>query len=244
MNLSDLVQEPYSRRARLYPALVSVLPMFVIPALLYPGIETRAAALLTLVAYLGGAMWLTQVGRERGKRLEPGLFESWGGKPSVALLRHDDPNLSAATKKRYLAFLKDKVSQFDPPSADEERVHPERSNEMYQSATDWLLAKTRDTNKFRLLFDENVNYGFRRNLWALKPVALFVDSVLALAIIVHAAWSYLSSGFAELPDTPMVVALIAVVAHLLATTFLVTREWVKTTAYAYARQLLAACDSL
>lgn len=244
MNLADLIKDPYNRRSRLQPALLSLLPIFVLIPLLYPGIEARATGILTLAAYLGGAMWLTQVGRERGKRLEAALFAGWGGKPSVSFLRHRDTSLSGNTKKRYLSFLSGRVRHFRTPSTDDERNDPAKADDMYQAATDWLLAQTRDQKKFRLLFEENMNYGFRRNLWALKPIAVAVDVAL-LAVIALYTWRTLSaSGLALQLDPLLLLALAVVGIHLLAMLCLVTKKWVQTTACAYARQLLAACDVL
>jgi len=94
MNLSELVTDPYNRRARLQPALMTLLSLAVVALVLYPGVESKAATLLGIVAYFGGAAWLTQVGRERGKRLEKDLFDHWGG-----MLRRDKQDENAATIK-------------------------------------------------------------------------------------------------------------------------------------------------
>lgn len=244
MNLSDFIKDPYNRRARLQPALLSLLPLFALTPLMYPGVEARATGLLTLAAYLGGAMWLTQLGRERGKRFEAALFKEWGGKPSVAFLRHRDPTLSDATKKRYLSFLASRVRHFRPPTADEERANPDKADQMYQAATDWLLAQTRDQKRFRLIFEENMNYGFRRNLWALKSVAIGVDLLLIAALGLYVCWMFWPTQSFGSINPAMLLALAVVVIHKLAVLSIVTKEWVKTTADAYARQLLAACDVL
>lgn len=90
--------DSYNRRARLQPALFALLAVAVVALVLYPGLETRVATWAGIVAYFGGAAWLTQIGRERGKKQERKLYHHWGGMPSVALLRHRDTGISAITK--------------------------------------------------------------------------------------------------------------------------------------------------
>ena len=43
-----------------------------------------------------------------------------------------------------------------------------------------LREATRDTSRFPLVFAENANYGFRRNLWGLRPIGTGVAVVLLL----------------------------------------------------------------
>jgi len=51
------------------------------------------------------------------------------------------------------------------PMIDDERSEPESADHVYDSSTAFLLEKTRDKKAFPLIFEENCNYGFRRNLW-------------------------------------------------------------------------------
>jgi len=114
----------------------------------------------------------------------------------------------------------------------------------YPSATDWLLSRTRDKQKFRLVFEENMNYGYRRNLWALRPIAIAMDIVLFAAVIaLHTTVAPdFTSATLEL-EGPGLLALALTGTHL-ALVLAATRRWVHTAAEAYARQLLSACDTL
>lgn len=249
LSIMDLVTDPYNRRARLQPALFVMLTILLIGLLLYPEIETRAATILTILAYFGGSILLTQMGRERGKKIEPNSFDVWSGKPSVALIRHRDTRLNSVTKSRYHQFLQKNIPHFKLPSKDQEKQSPSAADEIYQAATDWLLSKTRDTTKFRLIFEENMNYGFRRNLYALKPAALFLDFLLGAGVIVVMAMQEAFKAddvFQSLTeiDSHLYIAFAVVILHILAMVFVVTKTWVKTTADAYGQQLLAACDVL
>jgi hypothetical protein len=100
MKIANLLSDGYERKARLYPALVLLLPM------LAGAVATTAASVSGLqflaitIGRCGGAFLLAQLARDAGKRGEPGLFDSWGGMPSVALLRQDDHRIDAITKVR------------------------------------------------------------------------------------------------------------------------------------------------
>ena len=67
------------------------------------------------------------------------------------------------------------------PNEAEEVADPGTADNVYDTCVRWLLEQTRDQKKFVLLFDENCNYGFRRNLWGMKPAGVFL-SVLGLAL--------------------------------------------------------------
>ncbi|MCU7936850.1 MAG: hypothetical protein KZQ99_18585 [Candidatus Thiodiazotropha sp. (ex Dulcina madagascariensis)] len=249
MNIMDLVTDPYNRRARLQPALFTMLPVLLVGLLLYPDVETRAATFLSILAYFGGSILLTQLGRERGKKIEHELYDTWGGKPSVALVRHRDKRLNSLTKLRYRRFLQENVPHFELPSREDEGENPTAADDMYQAATDWLLSKTRDKAKYHLIFEENMNYGYRRNLYALKPIALILDFILGTYLFIVAAVreSFLADDILQSLtqiDSYIYIAFAVVILHVLAMIFIVIKAWVKTTADAYGQQLLAACDIL
>ncbi len=238
--------DPYDRKARLAPALLCALPLFVSLLLLVPEVGTLWGAIGGLVLYCGGATLLTQVGRDRGKVQEPALYASWGGKPSVAMLRHFDTRLNAPTKNRYRNFLQRAVPGLALASPEEERTDPEAADDGYESANAWLLAQTRDRERFGLLFAENINYGFRRNVWALKPWA-FCLQVIALVVVAFVAFEF-ETGKSSIQFRALApelwVSLMLIFVHAFFFVFKIRAAWVRPAADAYARQLLAACDAL
>ncbi len=245
-NLETLISDPYNRKARLQPALLTLLPILVASVLLVPEIQSSWGAAVGVVVYCGGAMWLTQLGRDRGKALEPMLFKAWDGKPSVAMLRHRNSYLSKPTRERYRAFLERRVPNLMLASLEDEERSPTDADDGYESATAWLLAQTRDRERFRLIFEENINYGFRRNIWALKPLALVTDGLVIMVVlttvVVFSTDSIVSTLHAI--DNATWAAALFTLAHMLVFVVMVRRDWVRATANAYAQQLLAACDTL
>ncbi len=71
---------------RLYPALLALLPLLVLITLLYAPKATALSAAFTIAVSCGGLYLMTNLCRELGKRLEPKLYKSWGGKPHDAVV--------------------------------------------------------------------------------------------------------------------------------------------------------------
>ena len=131
MTLGDLVAkvtDPYERRARLYPALLVLLPLFAMVALLYAPQAASFTAALTIAVSCGGLYLLTNLSREFGERLEERLFQRWGGKPTTQLLRHRDKTIDAVTKRRYHSFLASKINH-SFPDEEQERNNPEAADQ-------------------------------------------------------------------------------------------------------------------
>ena len=246
LNILTSLLDPYSRKARLQPALLSLLPALFGLLLLIPEFQTIWAAVGGLLVFSGGATLLTHLGRDRGKALESKLFQAWGGKPSVAMLRHSDTSLPSVTKERYRSFVAAQVPGLVLASPEAEQTCPVQADDGYESANSWLLARTRDRAKFGLLFQENINYGFRRNIWALKPWALAIDSIFIVIItgLESDSWTGDIPNTLAVVSVPVWACVILTAIHMFIFTFIIQRDWVRVQAQAYARQLLAACDTL
>jgi hypothetical protein len=118
-----------------------------------------------------------------------------GGMPSISVLRHSDTStFDALSKARYLEFLGNKINAA-PPTAGAEKQDPAAADAFCARCGDWLRENTRNTKKFNILFNENVTYGFRRNLLGLKWPALGPN----LFVVVLSLW-FLYRGSVPLQD--------------------------------------------
>lgn len=234
--------DPYARQARLYPALIVICPIALLIVVWFPALWTTLGLVASVASSFGLSLLLSQAARDRGKQLEQWLFDSWGGKPSVALLRHRDARIDEHTKSRYRAFLSAQLAPLSLPSAAEEQADPVGADRAYQSATAWLLTQTRDTKRFAILFKENTSYGFRRNLWGLKPFGIVVALAATLASSAAIAIKYVAGPGGPAPEIVIVTMGLWLLAFLWI--WLITPRWVRTPADAYGMQLLAACDTL
>jgi hypothetical protein len=231
--------DEYTRNARVKPAFLVGLPMAL--ALSVLGFKQSAieGTLFGLASSLGFTFLLSQLVRDTGKAKEALLFEKWGGKPTTTMLRHSDARLNAHTRARYHSRLCSMLPDIKLPSATQEKEHTTHADEKYASCVDYLLSKTRDKERFQLLFQENINYGFRRNLWALKPVGI-VLGLLSLAALVFLTRVQARAGTIVWFGN---VTAIGIVSLLLAWWFVrITPNWVKNAADGYAERLLACID--
>lgn len=233
------ITDTYERRARLYPALICSSPLLVSCYILFPEAYGKLSVLVTMLISVGLLQFISHLARDRGKRLEQGLHESWGGVPSVKFLRYDDLTFHRVVKAKYHKILYSK-SDIAGPTEEEERTNPEEANAIYRSWSDYLRACTRDTKTYGLLFEENINYGFRRNLLGLKPFCLLF---VAIALIVTGwnVYSNYSKIQVEL-GVEKLAAIFSEIAFLLTVLFVVRPDWVRIPAEAYARRLIETLD--
>ena len=175
-------------------------------------------------------------------------FSNWGAKPSVQLLRHRDETVDPLTKQRHHALLAARLG-INFPSADDERMVPAQADQLYETASRWLLEQTRDAGRFGLLLKENIDYGFRRNLYGVKYLGLAV-AVICLLVIVSDVGLFLAVSPDDLVQRLMSATLAQIVALGLCASMLmawwlgVSERRVRSAAFAYAERLVAACESL
>ena len=241
MNLSDIF-DSYSRQARLQPALFVLFPLFITTAVWARPLYDAALALVGLAVACGAVVYLAHLSRSLGRNAENRLYEEWGGKPTTIWLSHQDTNLDPMTTARYHSFLSQYVPGWRAPDADEERKDFGKVSSLYDSAVRWLRENTREKSRFKLIFQENVSYGFRRNLYGLKKMGLFVSISCLLANVVTIYSNYMDDttgsdvvGWASLAVCALV---------LLSWICVIKKSWVRDAANGYARALLASCDQL
>lgn len=237
--MSQAPLDTYRVHAQLAPALIVLLPVVVGVIAWFPGAVDLGRVLIGAAITTGGMFFLAQVGRDAGKRKEAWLHSTWGGKPTTALLRHRDDTLDVSTRSRYHGFLSVCAQGATWPSPEVEGADPEAADSMYDSAVQWLIAQASDRRRFPLVFQENVNYGFRRNLWGLRPMGLAI-AVGCLIANVTAAFAMYSSG----NHVPVEGLIGLLVTGLLVVPWLVIvkPDWVRVPAFAYARALFQVCD--
>ena len=244
--------DQYSLKARIQPALWTMLPLGVLLSTWVPGDSISTGGLLGIIGTGGGMALLAQIGRDQGRRKQATLWKSWGGPPTTRLLRfRESPN--KVILYRWRAKL-EKLMGHALPSEEEEAEDPASADQQYEAAVGFLLEATRDTSKFPLVFAENVNYGFRRNLWGLRPHGVVVALIAAIG-----SWGFVLSSLGlppteswlddvlRNPDGVVITRLVGSIFNTIAiaTWLLVIRPaWVRTTAEAYAQRLLGAVDAL
>ena len=173
--------------------------------------------------------------------MEPDLFRAWGGKPTTLLLRFNGPTSTTLQGHRHVKLQNIVGDTLHIPNAVEESAAPDAADEAYDAAVAVLRARTRREG-FDLVFKENCNYGFRRNLLGLRRTGVILSClglVLSLAGLVVGAARLPSLGTA-----PFVVSILVDLGLLGFWLRVVSSGWVKSQAYDYANRLLEAIETL
>ena len=224
----------YSLKARLYPAFIVLLPAFVVSLYYITDFEKYFHYATALVSVGLFTYLLAQLGRDRGKINEAKLFSLWGGKPTTIIFRHNDDTIDPVTKKRYHKLLTEKIDGIQIPTPEQEQNDSKLADQVYESCTKYLISKTRDTKKFPLIFKENVNYGFRRNLWGMKTWAIIVLFFSTIIHVIIATEYFTNYSFKPNKDAYLYGVFFSIFIFWV---FIVTPNWIRIIAEEYAKRL-------
>lgn len=233
----------YSLKARIFPTAIVLSPLLILGVGYSLQFEKLGYTLSSLGVTAVLSYLLSQLGRDAGKRKEKDLWHSWGGPPSSQLLRYSDETFDPHTKARYHKRLMELCPVTQPPTAEMEQNDPALAGSIYEAWVRYLITHTRDTKKFSLLLKENTSYGFRRNLWGMKPIGVLIALCSIAGLYV---FFFKETGAFDPRLFP--VGYWALTFAVLVPLFLwithVTREWIKIPAFAYGMRLCEAIDQL
>jgi hypothetical protein len=246
--ITDLF-DSYARQARLFPGLLMVFPPLMTVLAWFPQIllSNIGTTLLTIAVSCGLLYALGSWARTRGKNIEGALLKQWGGWPTTLKLRHAGP-LDSSTLARYHGFLRQNVPHWEAPTPADENASSAKADGAYASAVMWLKEKTR--KGFPLVDKENAQYGFRRNLFGMRPIGVVVcvlaatASLVAIYVQMHefTTTALLVTSSAQRSEIWATIAIDFVA--LIAWITVVNDRWVRQAGDQYADALLAACDHL
>lgn len=229
----------YTIKARLFPAILAIAPVialaFVMIAASWQGFGFPQALLTgSLAALFYG---FADLARRRGRVAERRLFLSSGGRPFPTVLRHSDPVLDDRSKAYYHAYLGVQIGD-EAPSRLFEQENPALADEYYIRAGRWLLGQTRDQLTFKVLFAENIAYGFRRNLYGLKWPGMFLN----LTVIIVCSWLLIYNNNYDISQYGLVY--FVSILHALYFIFAVSKQSVIDASEQFGRQLVMSIDTI
>ena len=230
----------YTRRARLSPALIVALPLGLTVLSWSPDGLKSWMTLWSLFVWTGGTALVAQLARDSGREKEKKLFELWGGKPTTQMLRIAGSENKMLAVRRH-AILQKLFPDLHIPSEGEEAADPASADDIYDLCVRSLLERTRDQKKFNLVFEENCNYGFRRNLLGMKRLGVAICLVGILSSIFGVV-TRIQTG--TLIPAVSYAAIACILCLLLFWIGRCSPNFVKITAYAYAERLLASSELL
>jgi hypothetical protein len=137
--------------------------------------------------------------------------------------------------------MEDLVKDAKAPSPEEEAADLEKADQVYTAWSSYLRVHTRDTKRYPLVFQENISYGYRRNVCGLRPLGVTVS---ALSLGCGAMWLCHLHLIRGTTSNESVGALICVALILLLWLLHFTSKWVRVAADAYAERLIETVDSV
>jgi hypothetical protein len=177
MNQLTKLIDRYVLFARIAPVAIASSALFLLISSWIPFSEWPIKLIAGSGMLVLGAFALANLARKAGQAIQAPLWASWGGPPTVRMLRHRDPTFKPGSKlliHRHLIALGivDRL-----PSAEEEERDPEAADELYHTCAEWLRRKALELKgkpPFDVVHSENIAYGFQRNSLGIKPWALLV----------------------------------------------------------------------
>ncbi|MGB0744667.1 MAG: hypothetical protein ACPGSB_09080, partial [Opitutales bacterium] len=238
------LMDAYTFKARWSPALIAFAPLSLAALSWLAGDQEIWKEWGGVIVTTGLGALLVNFARERGKKLEPELFSLWGGKPTCLALRHTSSCPEQATRWRDLL---EEETGLKLPNVEEEALDMAAADRNYDVAVKKLISTRRDRKKYPLIFTENCNYGFWRNLIGLKPIGILLT---ILGIALSGIPTYLKiiqewEGFVSGDLSAIGLSVFALIVNLLMLIFWVffaRKACVKHAADAYAARLLESLE--
>jgi hypothetical protein len=192
--------DQYEIRARMAPTAAVFSPLFFAFFCVVLGVTGSWPASLGALAAVALVLTyvLSSVPRQLGKRIEPGLWETWGGPPTTRRMRWRDGTLDDGTKRR-LRERAEGVSGVNLSSEEEEERDPDEADERVSRAFEQVRAAVRKEDPEGVWAKHNAEYGLYRNL--LGSRVLWIATSVSGALICAAVWyvaardSWLIIGF-------------------------------------------------
>lgn len=245
LKIVDQLRDPYERKARVIPGLLTALPLLLPLLCIYGPKHPILTSVISLLVGCGVIFGLGSVARGLGKALEEKLIFKWGGMPTTICLRHSDKFLDDYTKQRYRDLIKLKLD-ISMPTKEEEASNPSRADGLYMGVSRKLRELTRN-DKF--LLKENINYGFHRNMTAMKSIGIVTSSIGIFFSLVSAK-VILLNPFGFYPSHVLNPSLAAIItfsvslALLTAWLFYFNNAAIKRIGFVYAERLFECLTKL
>lgn len=229
--------DSYSRTARLYPALLALLPGTVAIVVFFDlAAWVRTVVLVVVAAGLHVAVMVkvSDIGRARQDR----IWARLGGNPTALRMRWasstDDARL-AEEHQRVQA-----MSGIELPTRGSEQADPAAAVRTYERAVRRLREKTRDADKYPRVRAELTAYGFARNVYGLRRVGITFAVLIGLASALAGLLGY--SGFLQVDAWRPIGTSLFAVAWIGVWLFVFTGGYARRASDKYAAALLDAAD--
>jgi len=234
--------DDYERHARLTPGLLALAPI----ALVLLGLGLRnapvVASIASILTVVGGPILIAQIVRERGRRVQADIYRGPTENPTTALLRLQGSAPSDAVRQRRRRNVERVIGE-SLPSLKDEQSDPDHAASEYASVVAELRERTRDHERFPLVYAENRGFGFERNLLGMRPIGIVV-AIVAAVLLALAGLAHLAGYAASIRAFDVVAVEIVTMGFASFWKFYPSQARVLTAGVIYAEKLLDATASL
>ena len=230
--------DDYDRYARFLP-VVTVASPIAVGVTVVTGVDVNAWLMLVPAPVIAGlSILFASMAANSGVQAQKRLWLDWGGPPTTRYLRHRNREYNQHAKSRLHEHMNS--LGFVVPTPEAEKADPVSADDKYEAYVMELRSRTRDRREFPLVRTYLKQYGFLRNLYAIRRVGV----VIAVPTVVFGVAYTFANEFelAKLLALSPIWGFSIIVAYTLV--FHVKAEAVKTSAERYADYLFEAAKGL
>jgi hypothetical protein len=175
------LSDRYERKARLLPGLI----LAAAPAMTAGALIQKFGGWYTAVSTSIGIEFLVAIvlghyARARGRAVEDSLWASWGGPPATRWLRPSDMTCSEQQKTKWRGAIK-RLTGMTIPASIPEGGSEVSIDRVIVEATRQLRYVLRDNPNAAILQSHNEDYGFARNLYAVRWLWVILSTLCVAA---------------------------------------------------------------
>jgi len=225
--------------ARVFPSIILLCPFILSIIIWYPQLISIESSLLFIFIFLVFTFFVAKIARHLGHKKEEKLLNKWGGFPTEEYLSYFDDTIDEITKARYRTNLSNASGIYFPSKEEELNTDSEEYKSTFRSAILWLIENTRKND---ILLQDNISYGFCRNLLGLKKIGI---TICFLSLVINFFNIYIQYDFLYL-EIPLKiwVTILIVLGMLMGYIFYVNEKLVRAQSEAYAKTLLKCCENI
>lgn len=166
------VLDDYERKARLVPGLYGILPVATTVTTLGLDQFPVIAGLVGLLSATGGAWLLATVVGDLGRKVQPVLFENWGGPPTTKALRLREDTDNPVQRDGWRDATQ-RLTGVTLHAKAEETADPAAADQHISAAAAQLLHLGQEGGE-PAVRNENVAFGYQRNLYGFRHVGRLI----------------------------------------------------------------------
>jgi hypothetical protein len=229
MKLNDLKLplDYYELKARVAPAIFLSVPVLLTLWSCFKEEFTGLSDIFKGIISLVIIYVFSIIVRASRKKIEPELWESWGGAPSIQIVSWKNEIIGNELKELYLQAVREKL-RLPAPTKEEEEADPIRAADLNKQAFKRIQGIIRQKDKDGLWSIANADYGFARNLLGSRMLWFIISAVMSI-ISGYSLYSEFSK--------PILIGLVANAVMVLASIYVgwyILPEYTRQVAFRYA----------